>query len=162
MIYKVDPALRLQALQAYMAKWVDEWPRCVISFNEFFKKRYGHLIPGTLEHAKYIATHCFYCNSKLVRGDSNGDHPKRSSIDHYLPKSKGNTERFVICCAECNSNKGSSSPEALVSKITKVNLKGGTMWGVHGNKLMFIAEQIQKITSDMLFNTGPRIYYFKR
>src|SRR5687767_2764500 len=99
-----------------MDRWIDEWPKPKYKFNDFFKKKYPHLIPGTIEHARAIATHCFYCNSKLEKRVVKGDHPKRSSIDHYQPQSKGKTEKYVICCAECNSNKGNVSPEKLVSR----------------------------------------------
>lgn len=53
-------------------------------------------------------------------------------------------------------------PKALVSRITRAHLKGQSMWNFHGEKLKFIKDQIQKITSDMLYNIGPKIYYFKR
>jgi hypothetical protein len=162
MTSEANPADRLMALSAYMERWIDEWPNPKYKFNDFFKKKYPHLNPGTIEHARAIATHCFYCNAILVKGDDKCGHPKRSSIDHYLPQSKGKTERYVICCAQCNTNKGNVSPDRLVSRITQAHLKGNAMWGFHGKKLKFIAEQIQKITNDMLYNMGPKVYYFKR
>lgn len=161
-VSNANPTERLKVLSVYMNRWVEEWPKPKYSFHDFFYRKYQHLIPGTIEYAKTIATHCFYCNEKLVRGDNEGNHPRRASIDHYLPQSKGKTERYVICCAQCNSNKGSVSPAALVSKITQAHLRGNTMWGFHGKKLKSIADQIQKITNDMLYNMGPKIYYFKR
>jgi hypothetical protein len=161
-VSNANPMERLKALTVYMNRWVDEWPKPKYNFHDFFYKKYQHVIPGTVDYAKAIATHCFYCNAKLKRGDNNGNHPNRASIDHYLPQSKGKTERFVICCAQCNTNKGDVSPKNLVSKITKASLQGKIMWGFHGRKLQSIAEQIQKITNDMLYNIGPKIYYFKR
>jgi hypothetical protein len=162
MISQADPFDRLKALSVYMNRWVEEWPKPKYRFNEFVRRKFPHIIPGTVEHARAIATHCFYCNAKLVKVNGKGDHPKRSSIDHYLPQSKGKTERYVICCAECNTKKGCTDPKALVSRMISASLKGNAMWGFHGNKLQRIADQIQKITSDMLYNIGPKIYYFKR
>lgn len=162
MISQADPIQRLAALSAYMNRWIDEWPKPKYKFKEFIKHKYAHIIPGTIEHARALATHCFYCNVKLVKGDNAGSSPNRASIDHYLPQSKGKTERFVICCAQCNTRKGDVSPNALVSRITQAHLNGNSMWGYHGKKLKFIAGQIQKITNDMLYNMGPKIYYFKR
>lgn len=162
MIKHADPIERLKVLSIFMNRWIDEWPKPRYKFCEFIKHKYPQIIPGTVEHARALATHCFYCNIKLVKGNVTGDHPHRSSIDHYLPQSKGKTEKYVICCAQCNTNKGNVSPDALVSRITKAHLKGNTMWGFHGKKLKFIADQIQKITNDMLYNMGPKIYYFKR
>lgn len=157
----IDPFIRLDLLKTYMSRFIDLYPY-KYSFGEFIRKYYPHVIPDTPEYYKELATHCYYCNCKLVNGATNFDHPKRSSIDHYQPRSKGKTDRYVICCAECNTKKGNIEPNYLVSKITKTHLKGQTMWGFHGNKLKFIADQIQTITNDMLYNTGPRIYYFKR
>jgi len=162
MISQADPIDRLNVLSIYMNRWIDEWPKPKYRFNEFFKNKYPQFIPGTVENARMIATHCFYCNSMLVKNNGQGNHPNRASIDHYLPQSKGKTERYVICCAQCNTNKGNVSPSVLVSRITQAHLKGNAMWGFHGKKLKFIADQIQKITNDMLYNMGPRIYYFKR
>ncbi len=158
----VAPEKRLDILKEYMAKWIDEWPRPKQSFYDFFKRRYNHLIPGTVDHAKNIATHCFYCDTKLIKGNSDGDLPNRSSIDHYLPQSIGKTERIVICCAKCNTSKGSVRPEKLVSMIIKAHLTGKTMWDYHGKTLKRISDQIQKITNDMLYNMGPKIYYIKK
>lgn len=162
MISQACPFERLKALSVYMDRWVDEWPNPKYKFNEFLKKKYAHIIPGTIEHARAIATHCFYCNTVLIKGNSGGNSPNRASIDHYLPQSKGKTEKYVICCAQCNTRKGNVEPNALVSRITQAHLKGNAMWGFHGKKLKFIADQIQKITNDMLYNMGPKIYYFKR
>ena len=162
MIKDADPIQRLNALSIYMNRWINEWPKPTYRFNEFFKNKFPHLIPGTVEHAREIATHCFYCNTKLIHRNSAGNHGQRSSIDHYLPRSKGKTEKYVICCAHCNTSKGNVAPEKLISRITQAHLKGNAMWGFHGARLKFIAEQIQKITNDRLYNMGPRIYYFKR
>lgn len=162
MISQADPLERLKALSVYIGRWVDEWPQPKYTFSEYLRRKYPHILPGTVEHARAIATHCFYCNSKLVKGVSDGDHLKRASVDHYQPKSKGKTERYVICCADCNTKKGCTDANALVSRMTTASLKGNTMWGYHGKKLQQIAEQIQKITNDILYNMGPKIYYLKR
>lgn len=159
MIAEVDPLLRLEILGTYMNYWVDNFPNNKYTFHQYFKRKYPHLIPGTVDHAKEIATHCYYCNVKLSPGHSN---PNRSSIDHYLPKSVGKTERYVICCAHCNTKKGSMTPDELVSRFTNAHLKSREMWGFHGKKLKQIAEQIQVIANDILYNMGPKIYYVKR
>lgn len=157
MISAADPIQRLNALSAYMNRWVDEWPKPRYNFEDFVYNKFPQIIPGTIAHARTIATHCFYCNRQFT--------PEKSfmaSVDHYLPQSEGMTEKFVICCVDCNSRKSNIMPDTLVSKMTRTALKGGQMWGYHGKKLKFIAGQIQKITNDMLYNMGPKIYYFKR
>lgn len=157
----IDPFIRLELLQVYMSRFIDLYPY-KYSFGDFIHKYYPQVIPDTPEYFKDQATHCYYCDTKLVPGGNNFDHPKRSSIDHYQPRSKGKTDRYVICCAECNTKKGCVSPESLVSKMTSASLKGKTVWGFHGKKLQHITGQIQTITNDILFNIGPRIYYIKR
>lgn len=140
-----------------MAFWVDNYPTCAWSFETYMRKRYSHVIPGTIEYAKKAATHCFYCNRQFTAEKS-----FKASVDHYQPQSLGNTERFVICCVDCNNRKADMAPDVLVSKMTNAHLRGKEMWGYHGKKLKFIAKQIQTITNDMLYNMGPRIYYLKR
>lgn len=161
-VSQVDPLVRLNALQEWMNRWIDSWPIKTESFHKYFKEKYSYLIPGTIDYAKAIATHCFYCDEKMANGRVEFGNPMRSSIDHYEPRARGKTERYVICCARCNTNKGSTSPEKLVSVIIRTTLIGKTMWGFHGEKLKHVADQIQKITNDMLYNMGPRIYYIKK
>lgn len=153
----VDPLTRLNILKIYMAFWIDRYPRCVWSFETFMERRYRHVIPGTIQHARSVATHCFYCNRKFTNEKN-----FKASIDHYLPQSIGNTERYVICCVDCNSRKSDTSPEALISMFTNAYLRNKIMWGYHGKKLRYITQQIQKITHEMLYNIGPSIYYVKR
>jgi hypothetical protein len=157
MITQADPVDRLKALSAYMNRWIDEWPKPRYNFEDFVHKKFPQIIPGTIAHTKSLATHCFYCNRQFT-----ADKSFIASVDHYLPQSEGQTERFVICCVDCNSRKSNIMPDVLVTKMTQATLKGREMWGYHGKKLKFIAGQIQKITNDMLYNMGPKIYYFKR
>src|ERR1044072_3299420 len=157
----IDPFLRLELLKKYMDRFID-LPPYKYTFGEFIHKYYPQTIPDTPEYYKEQATHCYYCKSKLVNGGTNFDHPKRSSIDHYEPKSKGKTDRYVICCAECNTNKGSTPPEDLARQIIRAGLKSRTMWGLSGEALQIIAGSIQGIVHDILFNTGPRVYYIKK
>lgn len=45
---------------------------------------------------------CCYCNTLL-------DSPKKMSIDHVIPRSKGGSnhiDNLVICCEPCNTKKG--------------------------------------------------------
>ena len=157
MISQADPFERLKALSAYMDRWVNEWPKPKLSFTEFVWRKFPHIIPGTVDHAKRIATHCFYCNRQYT-----AEKNFQASVDHYLPQSLGATEKYVICCVDCNGRKGATPPDLLVSQMTNAQLRGNTMWGYHGKKLKFIAKQIHTITNDMIYNMGPKIYYFKR
>lgn len=143
-----------------MKRWVDLYPY-KYTFSEWLHNYHQRDIPGTKEWYMYVSTHCFYCNTKFPKVHLSGD-PQRKSIDHYHPKSKGGTERYVICCNLCNSKKSDQEPNKLVSEITRCVLRGRTMWGFHAKKLELIAKQIQVITHDLLFNTGPRVYYIKK
>jgi hypothetical protein len=153
----IDPVVRLKILSKYMSFWITNYPTCVWSFETYIRNRYSHLIPGTIEHAKCIATHCYYCNRMFST-----EKTFRASVDHYLPQSLGITDRYVICCVDCNNRKADTPPSVLVSQFTNAYLKGKQLWGYHGKKLRFISNQIQTITNDMLYNRGPKIYYFKR
>lgn len=156
---KLIPTLiRTSLLRLYMAKAIDESPY-QYSFSEFIHRYYASLIPETPEYYKARATHCYYCDHKLSRGNKKGDDIRRSSIDHYHPKSRGSTEKFVICCADCNTRKDNMPPEKVGSQMISANMKGRTMWGYSGKKLHYIAGQFQNIAHDLLFKTGPRIYY---
>lgn len=157
MIAIIDPSVRLTILSEYMAWWVNKWPYITLTFEQFFKRNYPEVIPGTVEHARAIATHCYYCDDKFTN-----EIKKCRTIDHYEPSSRFKTERFVISCYSCNGNKGDTDPRKLVSDMTSAELKGRTMWGHHGKKLKHIAHQIQTITNDRLYNMGPRIYYIKK
>lgn len=158
MISLLDPIVRLNLLKEYIYRRVDRYPLPTAGFECFLHHRYGYLIPGTAAYIKRIATHCFYCNRVFDNSSKNF----KATVDHYLPKSLGETEKFVICCADCNNRKGNISPIALVEKMTKAHLRGGHVWGHHGKKLKYIAMQLQRITNDILFDTGPRTYFFKR
>lgn len=157
MVAFVDPIVRLSALNEYMAWWISKWPYVTLTFDQYFKRHYPEVIPGTVEYARDIATHCFYCDDLFTR-----ELRKSKTIDHYEPSSKFKTERFVISCFDCNNNKKDTDPRTLVSQMTNAELKGRTMWGRHGKKLKYIAGQIQKITNDRIYNMGPKIYYIKK
>jgi len=157
MISEANPIDRLQALSAFMNRWIDEWPRPRYNFDDYVHKKWPQIIPGTIAHAKVRATHCFYCNRQFTEEKN-----FQASIDHYFPQSLGQTERYVICCVDCNTRKSDTTPNELISQMTNAHLRGKVMWGYHGKKLKFIYKQIQTITNDMLYNMGPRIYYLKR
>jgi len=157
MIAIVDPIRRLELLKEYMSFWIDKWPTCSWSFETFLHRRHAYIIPGTIDHTKSIATHCYYCGEKFR---STGD--LFPTVDHWMPLSLGQTEKYVISCFGCNNNKGNTHPDKLVKQMVSANLKGLTMWGKHGKKLKHISDQIQHVTNDMLYNMGPRIYYIKK
>lgn len=154
----IDPSLRLNLLNEYMQVFIDEWPY-KYSFGEYIRRYYMHIVPNTPDYFKAKATHCFYCDEKLNQSEKNHGHIRRSTIDHYHPKSKGRTDKYVICCADCNCRKDNMAPEVLSSLMIKASLKGRNYWGYSGARLQQISGQFQKIASDILFNTGPRIYY---
>lgn len=158
MISQVDPLVRLELLREYMIYWINRYPVKTKKFYEYLHDEYSHLIPGTVENAKSIATHCFYCNRKF----QDEIRIYKRSIDHFIPKAIGPTSKFVICCADCNNRKGSDPPDVILSILIKANLRGAQYWGYQGKKLKFIMNQFQTISNDILYNTGPRIYYFKR
>lgn len=162
-IRQIDPLLRLEILKIYMNIFINEFPY-KYSFKEFIKRNYPHFIPDTPEYWKEHATHCYYCECELIIGGTRFGHPRRASIDHYQPKHLGPPDkyRYVICCAKCNSNKGGTLPHNLVSRMVNAWLRGWSMWGFSGQKLKSISDKIQTITNDMLFGTGPQIYYIKK
>jgi hypothetical protein len=155
---QADPFVRLQALKSYMDKWIDSWPKPYPkTFAQFFRDNYRKHIPGTPEYIREHSTHCFYCEEKMYKGVS---HPKRHSVDHYRPKALGvTTDRYVICCAECNTRKGHEDPELLVAKIRDTVGRGVKMWGYRSKKMLLIAKNIESINNDILFNTGPKTYH---
>lgn len=56
---------------------------------------------------------CQYCGNK----------PKKLSIDHVTPVSKGGKTRFtncVTCCIKCNTKKGNRTPEEANMMLKKV------------------------------------------
>lgn len=153
----VDPLTRLEVLKSYMEYWVRHYPRINIDFDGFFFRKYSRLIPGTPAHAKTLATHCYYCNRKFT-----AERSFKASVDHWLPQCQGNTEKYVICCVDCNGRKGCTPPDVLVSQMINAHLRGKQLWGYHGKKLKYIAKQVQTVANDVLYNRGPRVYYCKR
>jgi len=160
-----DPFKRLKALGEYMNEWVDSWPeKPSKSFRRWVYHRYPAIIPGTFAWFRSIATNCFYCNERMVAPKPNNENqtdPKLATIDHWYPKSKGGTEKVVVCCAECNGKKSDTDPVELRKKIFKAVVKGANMWGYDLRKLVRIGEQIEAITNDILYNTGPRVYFIQ-
>jgi len=158
LLRNVNPVVRLRLLHAYICWRVDQWPKRVINFEKWFVQHHAKLIPGTIDHARYVATHCFYCNEKLVI-DSKLRNP---TWDHHHPKSEGHTEKHVICCFDCNNRKANIMPEVLMSKLSSAIAYNKEIWGYSGKKLKFIHGQFEKIFRDQVNGTGPTIYYFKR
>ena len=83
------------------------------------------------------------------------------TVDHFVPKSIWETEKYVICCYDCNQRKSNQTAEHLLNHMIKASLKGKSFWGYSGKQLNFIKGQMEKIVNDTLHNTGPRVYYFK-
>lgn len=158
MISEIDPFIRLVLLSKYMDYWLKYWPSVNYNFEQWIKNKHPEVIPGTVNYIKSIATHCYYCNRRYDKQVE----AFKASTDHWTPKSKGQTEKFVICCVDCNGRKGDLSPIDLISQFTKACMKNQVMWGYHGKKLTFIAKQLQTVTNDIIYGIGPRIYYFKR
>jgi hypothetical protein len=156
-IPQCDPEERLKALQRYMEMYIDMWPRATWTFNDFLLKRFRKIIPGSVEYYRSIATHCFYCNRKYTNEEA-----FKKTVDHWEPKSGGSTEKFVICCFDCNQRKGNNSPVKLLTQFLRASIQAKSMWGYHGKKLTFIAGQLEIVTHDSIYNTGPTVYYFKR
>lgn len=157
LIPAMKPELRLQMLHAYMCWRVDQWPKKVVCFDKWLVQRYDHLIPGTVAHAKKIATHCFYCNTPF-----SDEKIRVATDDHHFPQSEGYTDRRVICCFDCNNRKANILPEVLQSKINSAIAYNREFWGYSGKRLKFIAAQLERIFRDRINGTGPTIYYFKR
>lgn len=160
MISKVSPFTRLQILEKYMRYYVDWWPTITMTFDEFFQQRHPELIPGTKEYARSIATHCYYCHVELSKDGTYNSNT--ATIDHFEPRSKSRTQKFVICCVHCNESKGDIHPEALVRLFVNSEIRGRSVWGFSGKKLRNISERVQAINNDRLWKTGPNIYYVKR
>lgn len=155
----MDPFRRLQILSEYMVVFIDEWPLYKYSFNDYIHRYHSHEIPDTPDYYKVNATHCFYCNDRLIDSRKNYGDVKRATVDHYQPKSKEKTTRYVICCAECNCKKDSIMPDQVVSKLTLAMIRGRPYMGFTGDKLKHVMNQFQIISNDLLYNTGPRVYY---
>lgn len=158
MITTIDPLLRLKHLAYYMSWWVDHWPR-VGTFDQFLQLRYPQIIPGTVEHARAQATHCFYCGTLFSKIENDLLAP---SVDHYMPKSKGVTDKYVICCRKCNCYKGNQSPLRYLRSIALAELREQKIFGLMGKKRTFAFKQVQVISNDLLYNTGPKIYYIRK
>lgn len=160
MIQQVNPLIRLQVLQKYMAFYVQWWPSITTTFEQFFQERHPELIPGTKEHAKTIATHCYYCHVALSKtGIYNNQTP---TIDHFEPKSKSRTQKFVIYCAHCNQSKGKIHPDTLARQFVNAEIKGLSVWGFSGKKLRSVSERVQAINNDRLWKMGPNIYFIQK
>jgi hypothetical protein len=156
LLKNVNPVVRLSLLHAYICWRVDQWPKKVIDFEKWFVQRHGDIIPGTILHAKTLATHCFYCNSQFEPNMLRG-----ATWDHHHPKSEGHTDKHVICCFDCNNRKANIMPEVLMSKLNSAVTYNKTFWGYSGKKLKFIHGQFEQIFKDQVNGTGPAIYYFK-
>jgi hypothetical protein len=159
-ISMADPFEKLAALSAYMNRFIDEWPKKQPTFYRYVKKKCPEIIPGTKEYYKKKATHCYLCKEKLKRGTAFWD-PKAATTDHWIPKSKGDTEVYVICCYECNTRKGDIEPAELRRRIIKAIFTGKPMWGYNLRKLVTISDQIEIITNDIIYKTGPEVYYIQ-
>jgi hypothetical protein len=157
MISTIDPITRLNLLKEYMWWWIARWPDSHYSFDKFLYRHYPVLIPGTPEHCKAIATHCFYCGKKFGKPDKD-----KATLDHFVPESKGVTEKFVICCMHCNSYKSDTMPNDFIKKVTIAELRGWKIFGLQGEKLKHAFKQVHKIQDDLLYNMGPKVYYIKK
>lgn len=157
MISQVEPGTRLRLLSEYMELWVDKWPAPIFDFDLYLYNQYSHLIPGTVEHGRKNATHCYYCGRVFKQ-----DPTRIATVDHWVPKSKGKTDRFVICCAHCNSNKGNAEPSVLLRRITNAQLKGLSVFGFKGKELRIMFEAVHEISNNITYRIGPRIYYTRK
>lgn len=160
-----DPFKRLAALNEYMGLWVDSWPeKPARSFRRYLGTRYPEIIPGTHAYYRAVATNCYYCNDKLVAPlpfNENQTNPKLATIDHWHPKSKGDTQRVVVCCSECNNKKADTDPEELRRHVIRAIFRGRQMWGFDLRKLVFLRTRIEDITNHILYNTGPKVFYIQ-
>lgn len=159
MIALIDPILRLNHLGYYMSWWIDHWPRPIWTFDQWLQKSHPQIIPGTLEYARAQATHCFYCGTRFSRVANDSAAP---SIDHYQPKSRGTTGKYVICCRGCNSYKDNLTPIKYLRSIAIAHLREQKIFGLMGKKRTFAFKQVQLISNDLLYNTGPKIYYIRK
>lgn len=157
MISQIDPITRLDLLREYMGKLIDKWPTRIIDFDQWLHNSHSHLIPGTIRYARANATHCFYCGRCFK-----GKQEILATIDHWVPQSKGKTERFVICCSHCNNHKGDSTPTAFIKRITNAEMKGLPLFGYHGKTLKTLFEAAHTIANNIHYNTGPKIFYIKK
>lgn len=156
LLKNVNPALRLSLLHAYICWRIDRWPKNVVDFEHWFVQHHAKLIPGTIEHARYVATRCYYCNEPFT-----SEKLRVPTWDHHHPKSEGHTDKHVICCFDCNNRKANIMPEVLLSKLSSAITYNKQYWGYSGKKLKFIYGQFERIFRDQLNGTGPAIYYFK-
>lgn len=158
MISAIDPITRLNLLKEYMGKKIDRWPVPTFDFEQFLYNNYSHLIPGTVRYAKENATHCFYCGRRFTSKQPN----MMATMDHWVPKSKGHTDRFVICCGHCNSHKGDTTPEKFVKRITSAELKGLSVFGFTGKELNKLFKAVHEISNNINYNIGPRVFYIMK
>ena len=156
-----DPFERLKVLRYYMAYKIDRWPKEVMRFSQYVNQKHPHILPGKPEYYRDRATNCFYCRERISPGTGSGLEPKRATIDHWVPKSKDKTEKYVICCAECNTKKADVMPDVLRSQIMRAINRGQRMFGYPARKLGKVGEAVNTITNDIIYNTGPRVYYIQ-
>lgn len=121
--------------QKYCSKTCKEkkaWENC--KEKGIHKGGYSRHVPLVLWlKAKGIEDHtapCHYCGTELA--------PTNFIIDHKVPRSivldkhkiKNDIDNMVICCKECNNNKGSADYETFKARVGKNEMDNPS---IHGN-----------------------------
>lgn len=165
-IAKVNPAIRLKALSEWMAHYIDKWPLPHLPFERYMYLKYSEFIPDSISYqiqqAKRLATNCFYCNLSFDKiRKTGGDSMAMITVDHFMPQSsRKKCDKFVICCSTCNGRKGNEMPDIFASRLVKSDLMGLPVMGFSPKKIKTINKRVQQITNDMLYNAGPKVYYW--
>ncbi len=80
-----------------------------ISWKIYKRRRKQVLKEHFAKYGKYI---CAYCKRDDLTADIRQSDPRRVTIDHIVPISRGGnlTSRLnmAVCCSECNNKKGNS------------------------------------------------------
>jgi 5-methylcytosine-specific restriction endonuclease McrA len=93
---------------------------------------------------------CAYCGTKVSKSEY--------TYDHVTPKSRGGKTRWeniVVCCLDCNQNKGNRTPEQAGMKLRVKPEKPKSLPG--GNKLLLpnkIPEQWKAYLRDFMYWHG--------
>jgi len=83
---------------------------CAIAENPKRSILSGNILPNIYEFE------CFYCGCSYFK-DNGKKLMTAQSRDHVIPKSRGgknNKENIVMCCVECNKQKGSLMPDSFL------------------------------------------------
>lgn len=110
--FTMPAEMRLDILRSYLNEKISGYPKYKIPYEEYVMQFKRINYPDSVYYARKKAKYCFYCERKFNRDTC------RKSVDHFysiIYRHLG--EKFVICCTDCNNEKGCAHPIQYINSL---------------------------------------------